>query len=111
MANVDEVVLRYRVHPGQLSRQNSMEQRAASDRVRRRALERLGLSFTGEEFDLHCALSDNTLPRTAAAYHAAREWLRKIRRTRSIWSPMDRAIRAECRRRDALLRERSQEFG
>ena len=104
MANVPEFLQYYRVHPSQVSDRESAAQRLASDKIRMRALQRFGIPASPDDFALHCAYSawenldlDGRRPRVM-------EWLRNIRRVRGSWRASDRAIRRECRRREAELR-------
>jgi glycosyltransferase involved in cell wall biosynthesis len=100
LANLRDIVLRYRLHAVQTVHRNQAAVEAASASVRRRALERLGIAVSDEEFALHCALGGSRASYTPAA---ASTWLKKIRRRCWTWSAMHRAIRWESRRRAALL--------
>lgn len=100
MANLDEVVLRYRLHPAQTAERHREEQRAVADAVRRRALERLGIGFSAAECALHCMLGER--PHSVAPA-AARAWLGKLAGQASRWTAAGRAIRAECRHRARAL--------
>lgn len=104
MANIPEFLLYYRLHPSQISNSKGVDQRSASDKIRMRALERFGIPASPDQLALHCAYSawenldmDGRRPRVM-------KWLRHIRRVRGSWRASDRAIRRECRRREAELR-------
>ncbi|CAG1016424.1 Putative glycosyltransferase EpsE [Anaerolineales bacterium] len=56
-ANLEEVLLLYRVHPGQISSSRFMIQRGVAGQVRRRMLQDLGIYPSEEEFELHQFLS------------------------------------------------------
>lgn len=78
-ANIDEVLLFYRIHPWQAGQGHAEEQQAAAGSVRKALLGRLGLAPSAEEFQLHQYIS-------ALRFQAAREillraeaWLYKIK--------------------------------
>lgn len=104
MRNVPEVLLHYRLHSTQVSSCQGTKQREASDGVRKRALERFNIRVTPEELALHCAYAawDNL---SVDERGRVLEWLREIRRRKWSWLASDRAMRRECRLREADLRE------
>jgi len=57
LANLDEVLLRYRIHEMSVSRRKQMEQLATSSLVRTRLLSELGINPSREEIAIHDALA------------------------------------------------------
>ena len=57
VANVDRVIMRYRIHPGQLTTQMMDDVTSDSARIRREALAWLGVRPTDEELRTHLAIS------------------------------------------------------
>jgi glycosyltransferase involved in cell wall biosynthesis len=57
-ANLPEVLLYYRSHPGQVARKNRAQQMEAAGRVREAQLRRLGLRQTAEELEIHQAIAE-----------------------------------------------------
>jgi glycosyltransferase involved in cell wall biosynthesis len=53
LANLPEVLLYYRVHGEQIGNKFNTGQLATADKVRKTQLEKMGLIFTDEEFELH----------------------------------------------------------
>lgn len=95
MANIPEVLLRYRVHERQVSSLHGAEQRRHSDSVRARVLARWNVSCTPREFALHCALAATWRP-LDGAFAETRDWLRKLARSGGRWSRRAWALRREC---------------
>ncbi|TGU72287.1 glycosyltransferase [Geomonas terrae] len=61
-ANIPEVLLHYRLHPGQVTSVHAQQQMESSGRVRRDLLRELGIDPTPEEFEVHQLLSALTRP-------------------------------------------------
>jgi glycosyltransferase involved in cell wall biosynthesis len=78
LANVPEVLMQYRIHPGQAGERNFEEQQEFAGRVRRAQLERLGIPPTPEEFSIHQALSTGRVSTDREFVEGARAWLAKI---------------------------------
>lgn len=79
LANVPEVLLRYRLHPRQVVRKYETEKLASARIIRQSQLEYLGISPAEGELDLHQALSTwrfEAKPDFIAATHA---WLIKLK--------------------------------
>jgi glycosyltransferase involved in cell wall biosynthesis len=106
MANIPEYLLYYRMHPSQVSISHAAAQRAASDKIRMRALKRFGIPATPDELALHCAYSAWDNLELDGRRLRVIEWLRHIRRVKHSWRAEDRAVRKECRRRESDLRAR-----
>lgn len=92
LANLDEVLLLYRVHSSQISEAHSREQNVSADRVREYQLRNLGLEPTLEELALHGAVS--TYAHTGQRDFVARaeQWLTRLRRVnqeKGIYSEPD----------------------
>lgn len=58
--NVDKPLLKYRDHAGQISVTRREEQYETSAGIRKDYLQRLGFSFSPEEFETHCLIGNNT---------------------------------------------------
>ncbi len=54
--NLNEVILKYRLHPNQISSAKHGEQIKYADTVRKKQLKLFGMSFTEKEIDLHLRL-------------------------------------------------------
>lgn len=61
-ANIPEVLLHYRLHPGQVTSVHAQQQMESAGRVRRDLLQELGLDPTPDEFEIHQMLSSLTRP-------------------------------------------------
>ncbi|MBU5636449.1 glycosyltransferase [Geomonas sp. Red69] len=61
-ANIPEVLLHYRVHPGQVTAQHARQQMESAGRVRLRLIRELGIEPDAEEFEIHQVLSALTRP-------------------------------------------------
>jgi glycosyltransferase involved in cell wall biosynthesis len=105
MANIPEFLLYYRQHPEQISISKASDQRLVSDQIRGRALQRFGISATPDQIALHCAYSAWESLDIEDRRQRVLTWLRYIRRVRWSWRASDRALRFECRRREAELRK------
>ena len=78
LANVPQVLLRYRQHPQQVVRAHDGLKRQTARRVRTGQLAGLGLSPSEDDVNLHEALSLWQLPRTQESIAAAHAWLLKL---------------------------------
>lgn len=97
LANVPEVLLRYRLHPQQVVRKHEVTKRETARRVRRRQLERLGVVPTIEEETLHEAISNWEFKDSREFVTGAHAWLLKVtdaNRTNGIYpiGPFQRTI-------------------
>lgn len=79
LANVPEVLLRYRLHPQQVVRRFETEKLASARLIRQRQLEHLGISPTERELDLHQALSTWQFETKPDFIDAAQAWLVKLK--------------------------------
>lgn len=61
-ANIPEVLLHYRLHPGQVTSVHAQQQMESAGRVRRGLLRELGIDPTPGEFEIHQMLSTLTRP-------------------------------------------------
>ncbi|MCX7304196.1 MAG: glycosyltransferase [Hyphomicrobiales bacterium] len=94
LANIPEYLLFYRRHATQVSTLHDRQQREASDLVRMRAVQRLGMDPTPSEIALHC---DHAVGGDADGVHgqdAARAWFLKLERVARRRG--ETAIAAEC---------------
>jgi glycosyltransferase involved in cell wall biosynthesis len=78
LANIPEVLVRYRFHPGNISSQFRAEQGATADRVRIRHLESLGIRPGRDERELHNAFTKFEFQGDMAGLVRARAWLEKL---------------------------------
>ncbi len=78
LANLPQVLLRYREHAQQVVRKHDDVKRQTARRVRAAQLAGLGLSPSAEEADLHEAISLWRLPPTREGLAAAQAWLLKL---------------------------------
>lgn len=75
LANVPEVLLRYRVHPVQIGTARQAQQFAFAARVQRCQIERLGLAPSEPDLALHGALARWQVEPTTRALRRASVWL------------------------------------
>lgn len=61
-ANIPEVLLHYRLHPGQVTGVHALQQMESAGRVRLDLLRQLGIAPSPEEFEIHQMLSALTRP-------------------------------------------------
>jgi glycosyltransferase involved in cell wall biosynthesis len=78
LANVGEVLLRYRIHPEQIVRKYESEKLASARQVRKNQLEYLGISPRQEELNLHQALSTWQFESTVDFLNATEAWLARL---------------------------------
>jgi hypothetical protein len=78
LANVGEVLLRYRLHPGQLSHTYSGGMQEEGRIIRERLLRHLLPGVTPEQLATHDAMARDYLPAEPAALGAADAWLRQL---------------------------------
>ncbi len=95
MANVPDVLLRYRLHPKQVSAAHEDVQICAANRIRERALRRRGIRFSDVELMRHCRIANIWLEQ-GFDVEASRSWLRKLTRSAWIVTQNGRALRHEC---------------
>jgi glycosyltransferase involved in cell wall biosynthesis len=100
LGNLPEALLRYRVHPLQVSSRHRSVQREMSDAIRRRALQRLRIAVSEEELELHCAYASRPFDGDGERMMAAKRWLRELAARVGNRHP---AIVDECVRREAQL--------
>ena len=77
-ANLDQVLVEYRIHPQQVGQTQGEEQAAVAKQVRRRQLEALGLEPSDAELELHNRVSNWLLPDDEAGLRALDVWLLKL---------------------------------
>jgi hypothetical protein len=78
-ANLDSVLVRYRVHPDQVGSKQGVEQRVAAEEVRLRELERMGVRPTNAELVLHHRVSRWEPFVGRAELQALEHWFLKLR--------------------------------
>ena len=78
LANIPQVLLRYRMHRDQAGQREQEDQHRAAMLVRRRLLERLGLQPSVAELALHQAISASRFQPTRELVAAAERWLRAL---------------------------------
>ena len=78
LANIPQVLLRYRVHAKQATVRESFAALATAAAVRHRLIERVGLEPTHEQLAIHTHLALDSFPDDAAFYLAAEAWLLQL---------------------------------
>lgn len=78
LANLDEVLLLYRVHSSQISEAQGREQSLSASRVREFQLRELGLELSGEELAFHGAVSTFATTGQRDFVTRAEEWLLRL---------------------------------
>jgi len=76
--NVGKPLLKYRSHPTQVSVQNRSTQFDLSDSIRRNYLQKLGFSFSEEEFKIHSLIGNNEFIRSKEQLLAIETWLNSL---------------------------------
>lgn len=79
-ANLQEVLLHYRIHPGQVGHAFGAEQAQTAAAVRARQLKRLGLRATKRELELHNEVSTWKFETNSTYLRRVEAWLRSIER-------------------------------
>lgn len=95
MSNLPDVLLKYRIHPHQVSSAHAALQLSLANRIRERALRRAGIPFTQHELATHCQVANIWLDHDFNV-EQARLWLRKLVRHHGVWTRRGRALRREC---------------
>jgi glycosyltransferase involved in cell wall biosynthesis len=75
LANMSDVLLRYRVHAGQLTQRNAANDSAAAAAVRKRLIARLSLRPDAETLAIHEAIASDRFLTDAAFISDAAHWL------------------------------------
>lgn len=96
-ANIPEYLLFYRRHSTQVSAVYGKQQREVVDRVRERALRRLGIDPSSSEIALHCDHASGCDVEKVYGPDTARAWFLKLERVAKRRG--ETAIAAECRSR------------
>lgn len=84
LANIPDVLLRYRLHPQQIVRRHEAKKLASAQRVRLAQLARLGIRPTDEELALHQALSTWQFHATPDFIDASLAWLDKLKAANDV---------------------------
>jgi hypothetical protein len=74
-ANLDQVLLRYRLHAASVGAREASTQQHSAGRVRQRCLRRLGIDPTEAELTLHSAIARWRVPPHGEALQQAHDWL------------------------------------
>lgn len=77
-ANLDQVLMLYRLHPKQVGKQYANSQQAVASRVRLRQLKALGLKPTKAQLDLHNAIGIWDFPKTEKGLLEVERWLQTL---------------------------------
>jgi glycosyltransferase involved in cell wall biosynthesis len=75
LANIDEPLLLYRIHPDQVTSKHAAANRETADRVLYQQLLAFGLEPTVEQFRIHCSLSAHTWAASPQFADSALAWL------------------------------------
>ncbi len=78
LANLEEVLLWYRIHPGKIGAAHLRGQLADADRVRLAQLSGLGITPTREEFEVHGSVSRGDCEATREFTDLAERWLIRL---------------------------------
>jgi hypothetical protein len=78
LANIGEVLVRYRVHPEQIVRKYETQKLTSARQVRKEQLEDLGIAPRPEELNLHQALSTWQFESSVDFLNATEVWLAKL---------------------------------
>ena len=106
MAVMKDVLLYYRIHPGQISAKGRAAQEQAADKVRLRRLCRLGLTPDSDEYKCHRLLCGD-VDRTVTVAHE-RRWVKKILRANDAALLVSRrTLKKELGRRFTLFKLRN----
>ena len=84
LANIPEVLLRYRLHPQQVVQRHEAKKLASARLVRLAQLEHLGIRPTEEELALHQSLSTWQFQATPDFIGASLAWLRKLKAANDV---------------------------
>lgn len=99
-ANLQKVLLRYRIHAGQVGHAFGAEQAQTAAVVRARQLKRLGLRATQRELTLHNGMATWKFETNSAYLRRAEAWLRSIERANQCKTLYDvDALRSVLERR------------
>ncbi len=77
--NLPEILLHYRVHPSQVSRERLRQQRELSTRIQGGLIKSLAVDFTGPEQQLHAALIDSSMLNDPRQTRLIIGWLHRLR--------------------------------
>jgi glycosyltransferase involved in cell wall biosynthesis len=80
LANVPEVLLRYRLHETQVGSLKAKEQLATANRIRRRQLMALNPDLNDADLEVHNWIASRNIPEIKAHGAQAMGWLQKLRR-------------------------------
>lgn len=78
LANIEKVLLRYRLHPQQVGQQHSDEQNTTAGKVRFAQLCNLGMTLTSEEFNIHQSISQWRFESNRTFIEKTEKWLCKL---------------------------------
>lgn len=78
LANIDEILMMYRVHEDQIGCLHQDEQQFVTNSVRERLLCELGISPTPAELQLHAVVADYRFPSKGVSLVDVERWLRRI---------------------------------
>ncbi|UFS72706.1 glycosyltransferase family 2 protein [Geomonas sp. RF6] len=79
LANLPEVLLQYRVHPGQITQVAASGQRGTAGKVRLRQLRALGIEPSPEEMEIHQAISTCCCDSVTDVFVRGEEWLCRLK--------------------------------
>jgi glycosyltransferase involved in cell wall biosynthesis len=99
LANLDEVLLRYRIHDASVGGRKRAEKLTTASRIRARLLDELGLAPTPDELAVHEAMALWETPAERVFLNRAEAWLLRLQaanRERAIYAePLFNAVLAE----------------
>ncbi|MDP2385896.1 MAG: glycosyltransferase [Bacteroidota bacterium] len=77
-SNVNELLFRYRLHEGQVTKKHKTIQTDSADKVRRNLLKQSGFVFSEEELRVHCLLGSSQRIRSSDELRLLESWLRNL---------------------------------
>jgi len=80
LGNIPEVLLKYRLHPDQMSKVFYAAQRAITKKIYKQQFQEMGVTATDKELEVHSSLWDASLARSSYDINETGEWLLKLRR-------------------------------
>lgn len=84
LANIEKILLLYRTHPDQVGTRHSRVKYKSADSIYKLFLNELGITPTGEEMELHIAISRWQYPGNRRFVEMAEDWLRKLRKVNRL---------------------------
>ncbi len=78
IANIPEVLIQYRIHPGQVTQSDRPQQQQLAREIRRNQLRTFGIETSEQELDVHCAMGNWSFKGDQDWLQRAGDWLLKL---------------------------------